>query len=261
MTVARYLLILTLFAILQVCLSQGSQFSGQWTFQSCTPSTSTTCTNYPPVPETYFVADTLQGVLYAVPYSNVVGPVTALSYSGSTISFPSSCAGTWNSNQVSATCSDGSSLQFTCNAGPCRSTPTAASTNLVGQWSQTGYCKSFNSLCSTFFDTTYSVTVSGQQLTLQPSSSSYGTATLQAYSDGSAMIASPYTLCYSRTSPVSNYYMRVICGYPSGAWAEVDFKCTSGSCVGKPLTNFAISKTFVSILSIVLVIATVLVMN
>jgi hypothetical protein len=51
------------------------------------------------------------------------------------------------------------------------------------------------------------------------------------------MIASAASMCYSRVSPSNKYLMRVICGYPSGSWAEVDFACTSGSCIGRPLNN------------------------
>lgn len=216
-----------------------SRYSGEWSLTSCSPASSTTCSNYPIAPQTYYVADTQQNYMYAVPYGPAVGAVTNFRYSGATISFPlSNCVGTWNDGVVSATCADNASLRFTCSAGPCKSTPTTPNANLAGTWlRQSSYCKSYNSQCTDFFDTSYTITVGSQSLTLQPSSSQYFTATLASFSDGSGMIASAASMCYSRVSPSNKYFMRVICGYPSGSWAEVDFACTSGSCVGRPLNS------------------------
>ncbi len=216
-----------------------SRYSGEWSLTSCSPASSTTCSNYPATPQTYYVADTQQNYMYAVPYSSAVGAVTSFRYSGSTISFPlSQCVGTWNDGVVSATCADNASLRFTCNAGPCKSTPTTPNANLAGTWlRQSSYCKSYNSKCDDFFDTSYTISVGSQSLTLQPASPQYIPATLASFSDGSGMIASAASMCYSRVSPSNKYFMRVICGYPSGSWAEVDFACTSGSCIGRPLNN------------------------
>jgi hypothetical protein len=222
----------------------GSQYSGQWTLTSCTPSSTTTCsTIFTPINEIYYVADTLTGTLYYIPYSPANGSVSSLTYNGPTVTLTTSplCQGTWTNAAVTANCSDGSTVSITCKSGPCESSPSTPTANITGLWSMTSYCKSYQTTCSTIFSTSYNITITGTAVTLTPTTPGFQTAFLQTYSDGTMMVAAANIMCFGRPSPLQSSYIRIICGYSTGSWAETDFQCKSGACLPKPSSASIIS--------------------
>jgi hypothetical protein len=217
----------------------GSQYSGQWSLTGCSPANSTTCSNFfTPINEIYYVADTLAGTLYYIPYSPVSGSVNSLTYNGATVNLTTTplCQGTWTNAGVTASCSDGSTVSIVCNSGPCKSSPSNPTSNLSGIWSTTSYCKSYITTCSTFFGPTgsnFTVTVNGGTATLTSTTLGFQ-ANFQTYSDGTMMVASSTVMCFGRPSPLQSSNFRIVCGSYFGYWAETDFQCVSGACLPKP---------------------------
>lgn len=237
----KYSLLIIVVAILntEIVQAQGSRFSGEWTFNSCTPRRTTCNSFYPTPPQTYIVGDDLSGKLYAVPYSPANLVVTNFLYTDNTITVPGvgPCRGNWANSSVTATCNDGAVLSFTCISGPCKSNTITPSAKLPGSYVQTGNCKSYNSRCADFFDSKYAVSVAEQYLVLTPSNpTEYNTVSLQTYSDGSMMIASSSKICYATSSPLTAN-LRILCGYPNGAWAEANFQCVGGACSADPIPS------------------------
>jgi hypothetical protein len=218
--------------------SQNITRSGKWTVTKCTGDT---CDFYHYSTsgqlQTYYVADTLHGDLYAVPYSPTPGQVVTFTYTHNYINLPGNCNGYWNNAEVVASCIDGTIITFKCTSGPCLAQPIEPNYYLTGTWLSHCY-NSFIYDCKQLFANSYIASPSGKLLMLSPTDAKYRTALLQTFSDNTMIAASDTTFCFAELKYFNQYgplidqskIIYVICGDKTGQWGNSQFECKNGAC-------------------------------